>query len=302
MTYFLRRYFSYLPGLVPCLAIVVLLVLWQMKSDPLFIAHGTDTAVYLGQKDRPETEALSTTPRNTSVVALSASSEVAANTLTEAERASGWRLLFDGETFGQWRNYGATGAVKKWVIEDGALKLPGTTLGYLQTLSNWVFGTASGDLIYAGQKFQNFELSLQWKISENGNSGIFYLVADEKHGVAWLTGLEMQVLHNEGHPDGKIAKHRAGDLYDMIAAVPETVLPPGHWNEVLIRIQDNEVEHWLNGTRVVSYTYGGERWDAMVAASKFKDMPEYGKADAGYIVLQDHGDRVWYRNIKVREF
>jgi cytochrome c len=164
-----------------------------------------------------------------------------------------------------------------------------------------LFGGGSGDLIYYRERFSNFELSLEWKISENGNSGIFYLVADEAEKTPWLTGIEMQVLHNEGHPDGKIQTHRAGDLYDLIAADPETVRPPGEWNEVLIRIQDNRIEHWLNGVKVVEVTRGSAQWNELVAASKFADMPRFGRADTGYIVLQDHGDPVWYRNIRARE-
>ena len=162
-------------------------------------------------------------------------------------------------------------------------------------------GGGSGDLIYAKQKYRDFELSLEWKISENGNSGIFYFVANEDEPAPWLTGPEMQILHNEGHKDGKIHTHRAGDLYDMIAAEPETVRGPGEWNHVLIRSLNGQVEHWLNGVKVVSFTYGGPEWDAMVAKSKFSDMEHFGKSDEGYIVLQDHSDPVWFRNLKIRE-
>jgi cytochrome c len=164
-----------------------------------------------------------------------------------------------------------------------------------------IVGGPGGDLVYYREKFQDFELSLQWKIAPGGNSGIFYLVKDETENTAWRTGIEMQVLDNEGHADGKIRTHRAGDLYDMIAADPETVRPPGEWNDVLIRVKDNHIEHWLNGVKVVSVERGSEQWNKLVAASKFADMPGYGKSEAGYIVLQDHGDPVWYRNIRVRE-
>ena len=111
----------------------------------------------------------------------------------------------------------------------------------------------------------------------------------------------MQVLDNEGHNDGRIETHRAGDLYDLIAASPETVRPPGEWNDVLLRVKDNRIEHWLNGQMVVSVSRGSAEWNALVAASKFADMPGFGKSDEGYIVLQDHGEPVWYRNIRVRE-
>ena len=117
----------------------------------------------------------------------------------------------------------------------------------------------------------------------------------------WLTGIEMQVLDNDGHSDGAIPTHRAGDLYDLIASDPETARPPGQWNDVLIRVKDNHIEHWLNGTRVVSVKRGSARWNALVAASKFSDMPGWGEAKSGYIVLQDHGDAVSFRNIRIRE-
>ena len=123
---------------------------------------------------------------------------------------------------------------------------------------------------------------------------------DEVAKNPWLTGIEMQVLHNEGHKDGQIKTHRAGDLYDMKSAEPETVKPPGEWNKVRIRIKDNEIEHWLNDVKVMTIVRGSEEWDALIAKSKFADWEEFGKSDTGYIVLQDHGDPVWYRNIRIR--
>ncbi len=222
------------------------------------------------------------------------------NTLSEAELAQGWELMFDGKSFGDWRNYGAPDeAARKWQISQGSLNLPGSKLGVLSMVGAW-FGGGSGDLLYAKQKYRDFELSLEWKISENGNSGIFYFVANEDHPAPWLTGPEMQILHNEGHKDGEIPTHRAGDLYDMIAATPETVRGPGEWNQVLIRSQHGTVEHWLNGAKVVSYSYGGPQWEAMVADSKFADMEDFGRSAEGYIVLQDHSDAVWFRNLKIR--
>ncbi|MCB1843839.1 MAG: DUF1080 domain-containing protein [Halioglobus sp.] len=213
-----------------------------------------------------------------------------------------WRTLFDGRTLEGWRNYGSAGPVRKWRVEDGTLSLAQEGVFPLWDLIRSVlFGGGSGDLIYHREKFTNFELSLQWKIAGNGNSGIFYLVADEEEKTPWLTGLEMQVLDNDGHGDVRIETHRAGDLYDLIAADPETVRAPGHWNDVRIRVQDNHIEHWLNGVKVLEVTRASEEWDALVAASKFADMPRFGRASSGYIVLQDHGDRVWYRNIRVRD-
>lgn len=230
----------------------------------------------------------------------------AATSATEAEPPAaddGWRDLFDGETLDGWRNYGGDeNAVRKWTVQDGTLALVQEgAFPMWDLIKSVVLGGPGGDLVYYREKFRDFELSLQWKISPGGNSGIFYLVKDETENVTWRTGIEMQVLDNDGHADGKIRTHRAGDLYDLIAADPETVRPPGEWNDVLIRVKDNHIEHWLNGVKVVSVERGSEEWDALVAASKFADMPGYGKSESGYIALQDHGDPVWFRNIRVRD-
>lgn len=215
----------------------------------------------------------------------------------------GWRDLFDGKTLSGWRNYGGDeNDVRKWRVEDGSLALvQDGVFPMWDLIKSAVFGGPGGDLVYYREAFRDFELSLQWKISPGGNSGIFYLVKDETENVSWRTGIEMQVLDNDVHADGKIKTHRAGDLYDLIAADPETVRPPGEWNDVLIRVKDNHIEHWLNGVKVVSVVRGSDEWNALVAASKFKDMPGYGKSESGYIALQDHGDPVWFRNIRVRD-
>ena len=215
----------------------------------------------------------------------------------------GWRDIFDGETLAGWRNYGGdANAVRKWQAQDGTLALVQSgPFPMWDMIKSAVFGGPGGDLIYYREKFRNFELSLQWKISPGGNSGIFYLVKDETENISWRTGIEMQILDNEGHSDGQIDTHRAGDLYDMIAADPETVRPPGEWNDVLLRVKDNHIEHWLNGVKVVSIERGSDEWNTLAAASKFADMSGYGRSEEGYLVLQDHGDPVWYRNIRVRE-
>lgn len=216
---------------------------------------------------------------------------------------SQWQPLFDGTSLSGWRNYGSDSSnVEKWHVEDGVLTLRQKgRFPMWDMIKSALFGGPSGDLIYYKEKFKDFELSLEWKISENGNSGIFYLVADEKEKMPWLTGPEMQVLDNDGHRDGKIVTHRAGDLYDLVSAKPENVRAPGQWNEVRIKVKDDNIEHWMNGERVVSIKRGGPQWEERVANSKYVDMPRFGKADEGYIVLQDHGDPVWYRNIKIRK-
>ncbi len=227
----------------------------------------------------------------------------AIDTKRASNKPEEWQTLFDGNSLDGWRNYGGDADdVRKWRAENGELSLRQTgKFPMWDMISSLIFGGQSGDLIYYRKPFKDFELQLEWKISKDGNSGIFYLVRDETEKTPWRSGIEMQVLDNDGHSDGKIETHRAGDLYDLIAANPVTVRPPGEWNEVTIKIKDNLIEHWLNGSKVVSVVRGSKQWSELVAASKFASMPDFGKSPSGYIVLQDHGDPVWYRNIRIRE-
>ena len=157
-----------------------------------------------------------------------------------------------------------------------------------------------GDIV-SDEEYENFELSLEWKIQDCGNSGIFWnIVETEEFPYPWLTGPEMQVLDNKCHPDAKITTHRAGDLYDMIKTSVENVKPAGEWNSIKIKSMNSEVTFWQNGEQVVQFTMHDENWDKMVADSKFKTMPAFGKAKKGRIGLQDHGDKVWFRNIELK--
>ena len=198
-----------------------------------------------------------------------------------------WQVLFDGTTTDHWRGYKRDDLPGNWGIEDSTLAFtPG--------------GDDGGDIISKDQ-FENFELALEWKISEGGNSGIFFNVVEgDEYGAVYETGPEMQVLDDAAHADGDIEKHRAGDLYDLISCSEVTVRAPGEWNEVRIVLNNGHLEQWLNGTKVVETEMWTEEWDAMVAGSKFNEMPGFGKARSGHLALQDHGDKVWYRNIKVR--
>ncbi len=222
------------------------------------------------------------------------------NTLTEAERAAGWELLFDGKTTKGWRNFGKETIGSDWKVIDGALTLDDAN----RVVNDQGHGHIpdGGDIITTRQ-FENFELMLEWKISPCGNSGIMFNVLEgDEYRTPWQTGPELQVLDNTCHPDAKIHTHRAGDLYDLIACSEETVKPAGEWNEVRLRIDDGHLQKWLNGTLVVETQLWDENWDKMVAESKFKDMADFGTARRGHISLQDHSDRVAFRNIKVREF
>jgi hypothetical protein len=197
----------------------------------------------------------------------------------------GYTVLFDGSSMAGWHIFQKEGT-EGWAIEDGAMTLK---------------KKGAGDIV-TDQEYENFDLKLEWKISENGNSGIMYHVSeDPKYKAPYHTGPEMQVLDNDGHPDGKIHMHRAGDNYDLHAADPETVKPVGEWNEVQLIVNQGKVEHWLNGTKVVEFEIGSDDWEARLAKSKFTQWPDYSRMGKGVICLQDHGDPVWFRNIRIKE-
>jgi len=200
-----------------------------------------------------------------------------------------WKTLFDGKTTKGWHTYGKSQPDPQWEVKDGALHLNKAKKGQGDLTTDGVYG--------------NFDLKLEWKISPKGNSGILFYVHEDttKYKDSYNTGPEMQVLDNDGHPDGKIHKHRAGDLYDLIPCSKETVRPVGEWNEVEIYSKDGTLKLFLNGVNVVSTTLWSEEWKKMVAASKFKQWPGFGTFKTGRICLQDHGNEVWYRNIKIKQ-
>ena len=202
--------------------------------------------------------------------------------------------LFDGSTLNGWHTYGKNKPGSAWSVDSGAIHLnPEGSKGY-QT-------NGGGDLV-TNDEYDNFDLKLDWKIAKNGNSGIiFYSHEDTSHyRETWNTGLEMQVLDNVGHPDAKIIKHRAGDLYDLITSSPETVKPAGEWNAVEIRSDNGHLDFYLNGTHTLSTTLWDDNWKKMVAGSKFKDMKDFGTFKKGHIALQDHGGEVWFKNITIK--
>lgn len=249
-----------------------------------------------------------TAPQKTTTEEASPQEEVvkAHNTITEAEIIDGWELLFDGQCIGNFRKYGDTVIGKAWVIEDDALHLDASNKEDWQT-------SGGGDIVYqdfdgAIREFENFNFKGEWKIAERGNSGIIYLVHEDKeqYSHCWMTGLEMQVLDNgtdstEGHPDAAIHKHRAGDLYDINAAPEDAARLAGEWNQFEIIVQDGHLTQILNGVVTVDRDLFDDQWRSDVAASKFHQFPGYGAYTKGGIALQDHGEDVWYRNLKIKE-
>jgi hypothetical protein len=217
------------------------------------------------------------------------------NSSADKVSADGWISLFDGKTTAGWHNHGKEKVTDRWKITDGMLLLDTSKRNTPQQ-------RIEGDIVTDGE-YGNFHLKLEWKISPKGNSGIIFYVHEDtaKYKNTYNTGLEMQVLDNDGHSDGKIIKHRSGDLYDLISCSIETVKPVGEWNEVEIISKDGKLDQYLNGTKVVSTILWDDNWKKMVAGSKFKTMPDFATYKKGRIALQDHGNVVWYRNIKIKE-
>jgi hypothetical protein len=195
-----------------------------------------------------------------------------------------WQVLFDGKSTDAWRGFKQAGFPDAgWTIENGALK---------------AVAGGHGDII-TKEKFGDFEMELEWRASPGANSGIFYRATEDNEYI-WQSAPELQILDDDKHQDGKSANTSAGALYALIETTGKVLKPVGEWNKVRIVVSANHVEHWLNGKRVVSYELGSESLGKLIAASKFASMPAFAKAPEGHIGLQNHGDDVWFRNIRIR--
>ncbi len=204
------------------------------------------------------------------------------------KKEKGWLKLFDGKTLKGWHSYGQPVVGNGWKAIDGELKLDASQ--------------KDADIV-TNDEFENFDLKLEWKISKNGNSGILFFVHEDTAAFHYTfnSGPEMQILDNDGHPDGKIHKHRAGDLYDLIACATETVKAVGEWNAVEIICNKGELQLILNGTTVVETTLCNDNWNKMIEGSKFKSMKGFGTFRKGRIALQYHGSDVAFRNIVIKK-
>lgn len=277
----------------------VFLELKGMKDNHVVYVHLLKN--FISAKGSPlwSTEAwytMNQIPKNKPGVIKKAPSLFLDNTLTEEEKKAGWNLLFDGQKISNFRNFRKKTLGKDWIIDQNAIHLNAKLNpdGHWQTKDG-------GDLVTL-EEYENFEFTIDWKIANCGNSGIMYnVVESDKYDYVWQTGPEMQILDNTCHPDTKYPTHRAGDLYDMIECKYPSVKPAGQWNTARIVSNKGLVTFWLNGHNVVSFSMADPSWKERIAKSKFKDMPGFGLAKKGRISLQDHGDKVWFKNIKIRK-
>ena len=219
-----------------------------------------------------------------------------ANTISDREAKAGWKLLWDGKTTNGWRGAKLDGFPEKgWKIEDGFLKVMKSDGGE---------STNGGDIVTT-RPYKNFVLKVDFKITEGANSGIKYFVDTELNkGQGSAIGCEFQILDDAKHPDAKLGvngNRTLGSLYDLIPAPKDKPFRKGFFNTAMVVVKDNHVEHWLNGIKIVEYERNNQMWEALVDFSKYKDWPNFGNAEEGLILLQDHGDEVWFQNVKIKE-
>ncbi|MFH5833591.1 DUF1080 domain-containing protein [Halalkalibaculum sp. DA384] len=213
------------------------------------------------------------------------------NTLTTQEKQEGWELLFDGETTEGWRGYNKEQFPEEgWIVENGMLSV--------------IEGGGGGDIITT-EVYEDYILKLEWRVAKGANGGIFYAAVEQPEEAIYWSAPEIQILDNDNHPDaerGKDGNRKATSLYDLIPAEPQNANPFGEWNQITIEVTGNgaHVEHWMNGEKVVEYERWTDEWYEMLQQSKFAPHPEFGAAHEGYIGLQDHGNRVDFRNIKIK--
>ena len=206
------------------------------------------------------------------------------NQLSADDRATGWRLLFDGRTLEGWRIYRSRSQPVGWAVRDGALVKAGVT-----------------DDIISVEQFGDFELAMDWRLSTGGNAGVFYRATEEYDKVYW-SAPEYQLLDDPNAPDGRNRLTSAGAAYGLYPAPAGVLKPAGEWNTTRILVRGNHVEHWLNGTKLLEYELASPEWEAKVKASKFGEWPKYGRSARGHIAIQgDHEGELALRNIRVRE-
>jgi hypothetical protein len=208
---------------------------------------------------------------------------------------SGWISLFDGTTLKDWHTYGKKTAGSAWNVDSFSIHLkPGPKNGYQ---------TAGGGDLVSNETFSNFDLKMEWKIAKKANSGIMIFVKEDttKYKETWNTGPEMQVCDKDSNEDAHSPKHEAGDLYDLVSSVVMSAKPALEWNQVEMVSNNNRLDLYLNDEHIISIALWDDHWRKLISASKFNTMPGFGSFHSGHIALQDHGEEVWYRNIKIKK-
>lgn len=222
------------------------------------------------------------------VTACSGSQSMADNTLSEAEKKDGYILLFDGRTMNGWRTY-QNQKDNSWSVENGTLHCKGTSANY---------GSVSADLITTSE-YEDFDLSVDWKISPQGNSGILYMV-NEDSASSYTSGPEYQIIDDKNFPQHLEDWQRTAADYAMYIAPTAEPRPAGEWNHTRIVVHKNHIEHWLNNKKVVEYELYSDDWQKRKTVGKWKDHPSYGMTKKGHITFQNHGSEAWFKNIKIK--
>ncbi len=278
-----------------------------MKKIHYFLSIALITSlVACGSKDNKQQEEMNTETKTETKATPEILENPQVDILGYKADKDGYITLFDGKTFDGWRGYGKAEMPARWIIEDGTMKINGSGTGEGHSAEG-------GDIIFS-HKFKNFELTVDWKVSKGGNSGIFYLAQEVKDEPIYISAPESQILDNENHPDGKLGvdgNRCSSSLYDMIPAKPQNAKPYGEWNTTKIMVYKGTVVHNQNGVNVLEYHLWTPQWTEMLKNSKFTPEGQFpfafdllnncgGSNHEGYIGLQDHGDDVWFRNIKIK--
>lgn len=211
------------------------------------------------------------------------------NNLTKAEKKEGYHLLFDGKTMNGWRTY-QNKSSDSWLVNNGTLYCKGSATNKSDKRAD----------IITNDQFENFDLSVDWKISPQGNSGIIYMVT-EQYPASYLSGPEYQIIDDNNFPEKLENWQKTAANYAMDPAPAAVPNPVGEWNHTRIIVNKGHVEHWLNGKKVVDYELWTDEWKKNKMAGKWKDAPGYGQSKRGHIALQDHGSEAWFKNIRIRQ-
>lgn len=215
--------------------------------------------------------------------------KAAPNTLTDKEKKSGWQILFDGTTTTGWHGYNLSVFPDSWAIEDASLTMNTT-------------GAAESQDIITDKIYRNFALSVDYKVTPGANSGVIYQIKeDTTYKFPYETGPEMQIIDDEGWPGGLEEWQKSGASYAMYPAKVKANKPVGEWNNLFLYVKDNKVTQILNGEVVVEFEKYSDEWNKLRNSGKWTDYPDWGKFDEGHISLQNHGTKVWFRNVKIKE-